>query len=178
MDEHPHSGLRKPPEIAPGALAAPASDPAPRRTVRRLGILLGAGLLAFAATVWMLVRVEWPLAPASSAGARRTVRAHLDALNRGQYRTAYSYFSARYRDRVPFAAYEQVVAHHPDAFRTQGVEFGALEQRGGRIQLEARLISSSGEHFVARFALVQAGGRWWIDGVRWGNAPPRRRIQV
>jgi len=38
------------------------------------------------------------------------------------------------------------------------------------------MIASNGRHYVARFTLVQFDGRWWIDSIRWSQAPDPERF--
>ena len=40
---------------------------------------------------------------------------------------------------------------------------------GDSAVVETHTESENGGHYVARFTLVKAGGRWWIDEVRWGE---------
>src|SRR5712692_6387722 len=143
----------------------------PRRNLRRrLLALLAAGGVAFALTTWTLVRVEEPLGPMDTrrdaAGPESVVRAQLDALARGELRSAYAFFSARYREQVPFEAYHLLVSTHPQMFRTREVRVNREEQWGGRAVLVARLVTETGERYRARFTLVHAEGRWWIDDLR------------
>ncbi len=176
MDELLPTSPRIPREDASpltGSSGANALLGKPRRNLRRrLLALLAAGGVAFALTTWTLVRVEEPLGPVETrgdaAGPESVVRAQLDSMARGELRTAYAFFSARYREQVPFEAYHLLVSTHPEMFRAREVHVNREEQWGGRAVLVARLLAETGKRYRARFTLVRAEGRWWIDDLRWG----------
>jgi hypothetical protein len=125
-----------------------------RSMLRRLMTLVAVGGATFALTTWTLVRLELPFLPAGGGSSPANVaRAQLEALNRGELGAAYELFSARYRNEVPFEAFQKLVVTHRRMFRTQGLRFSRDEEQG-----------------VARFTLVRAGGRWWVDDLRWRPA--------
>lgn len=148
-----------------------------RRTLRRrLLILLSAGCLAFAATTWLLVRNEGSLGLSRLAsGPTSVVRAQLAALNRGDLRGAYDLFSAKYRQQVPFEAFHQLVVTHRRMFRTRQVRIGRDTESGERALLETHLVTEGGERYLARYTLIRAEGRWWIEDLHWGSEPDEER---
>lgn len=155
-----------------------ASDRARKIIVRRLGVLLGAAVAAFALTVWILVRVDLP---AGSAGeelaAANVVRAQLDALNRGELREAYGLFSQHYRDQMTFEAFHELVATHLAMFRARKVDFESREESHARAVFDTHILSTNGERYFARYTVIRIEGHWWIDDVRWGAEPqPPSRI--
>lgn len=158
----------------------PPYDPhreARRELLRRLRLLLVAGLAAFTLIVWTLVRVENPLEQLGLlSGPRRVIRAHLAALSRGEARAAYEYFSSDYREQIPWPAYQQMIASHRDMFRTQVVEFRDRPGDAAQTVLDTELISANGRRYVVRFTVVKDGSRWWIDRVRWSQAPDPGRF--
>jgi hypothetical protein len=155
-----------------GAEEAYVRAVARRRLQRRLQALLVAGIAAFALCTWFLVTQQGPLTEwLWSAGPSRVVRSHLEALNRGEPRAAYALFSVKYREEIPLAAYERMVASHRDMFRSRQVEFSRPAVAPDRTVVETRLLAANGRVYVARFTLVLADGRWWIDRVRWSDAP-------
>jgi hypothetical protein len=151
-----------------------------RKLLGRLRILLAAGLGGFLLMTIYLARIEDPsrLFPLH-AGPRQTVRQHLDALNRGELRAAYNLFSPRYRQKVEFRAYHELIVAHRQMFRTREVAFHDRERGSDRAVLDMEVLSLDGEHYRARFTLVRLDGRWWIDDIRWGTLPEeRQRIRV
>lgn len=148
-----------------------------RILLKRLRLLLLAGVTAFTLLVWGLVRIENPLERLGLvSGPRRIVRTHLAALSRGEARAAYDQFSAHYRAEIPWPAYQRLVASHRDLFRTQVLEFRDRSAAGDRSVLDADIVASNGRRYVARFTLVQFDGRWWIDSIRWSQAPDPERF--
>lgn len=156
---------------------APPQAPGPgRRTVvRRLSVLLVLALAGFTLAAWALVRFDLPAGLLSlSSGPSLVVRNHLEALNRGEVRGAYNFFSPKYRTRIPYEDYRDLVGQHPAMFQTVQMEISGRRTRWGRIELETRLLTADGRWYRARFALIRAQGRWWIDAVRWRLDAERR----
>jgi hypothetical protein len=148
-----------------------------REFLRRLRVLLLAGLAAFTLVVWTLVRVESPLERLGLvSGPRRVIRAHLAALSRGEARAAYEYFSSHYREQIPWPAYQQLIASHRDMFRTQLVGFRDRPADGAHTVLDTEVVSANGHRYVVRFTVVRDGSRWRIDSVRWSRAPDPGRF--
>ncbi len=158
--EEPSANSPLPPE--------PAEHELRRGMLRRLMTLVALGGATFALTTWTLVRLELPFVPAGGGSSpANVVRAQLEALNRGELGAAYELFSGRYRNEVPFQAFQKLVVTHRRMFRTQELRFSRDEEQGERALVEARLLAQDGAHYVARFTLVRADGRWWIDDLRW-----------
>lgn len=157
-----------------------AYDPhraARREFLGRLRMLLIAGLAAFTLIVWTLVSVEGPLERLGLvSGPRRMIRAHLAALSRGEARAAYEHFSAHYREQIPWPAYQQMIASHRDMFRTQLLGFRDRAGEAGFTVLDTELVSANGRRYMVRFTVVKDGSRWFIDRVRWSQAPDRGRF--
>jgi len=141
------------------------------RLQRRLGALLAGGLAAFALSAWLLVTHDTSGPGWMWSGPSRVVRSHLEALNRNEPRAAYALFSERYREEIPLPAYERMVAAHRDMFRSRQFQFSRPAAPAGGTVVDARLLAANGRVYVARFTLVHADGRWWIDRVRWSDAP-------
>ncbi len=148
-----------------------AHEAARRSLLRRLLALLAVGGTAFALTTWTLVRFPNPFGVSDTGGeAASVVKAHLEALERGELRAAYEMFSPRYRERVSFEAYHELVVTHRQIFNVREFRLSRNEEAGGRALLETNIVSKDGERYVARFTLVRAEGRWWIDDLRWRGA--------
>lgn len=166
----------------PLTLFPPARDERPREANlrslrRRLWTLLAAGGMAFVLTTWTLVRLDNPPGSGRLGGTPASVvRAHLEALNRGELRAAYGLFSRRYREEVSFEAFHQLVATHGQVFHTRLLRFGKDEESGQRAVLETHLLAEGGEHYLARYTLVRAEDRWWIDDLRWSAEPGLRKL--
>lgn len=160
--------MNEPLTIFPAGPAGVPQESFRRRLLRRLLALLAVGGAAFALTTWTLVRFDIPTGSSGLFGSPASVvKAHLEALNRGEPRAAYDLFSRKYRQQVSFEAYHQLVVAHRGMFRTRELRFTRNEESSERAVLEAHLLAGGGGRYVARFTLVRAEGRWWIDDLRW-----------
>ena len=140
-----------------------------RRSFRRHVLaLFGLVVAAFGMTALIFMRLGTPFS-APNAGPAEIVRAQLTALDRGQLHEAYNLFSARYRKQVSFDAWHELVVTHWRMFHTEQMRAAEPERWGGRVELEVHLRSADGEGYRARFTLVRADGRWWVDDIRWGS---------
>jgi hypothetical protein len=139
-----------------------------QRFLRRMGWLLVAGFASFALVSWMLVhstRLMRYGAPDSEPLA--VVKLELGSLARGNMEDAYAQLSERYRKEVPFANYSALVVSHRRMFLTREYRVTRREVHNGQMQIDAQLVSVNGKHYLARFTLVELGGRWWIDDLHW-----------
>jgi len=186
------SGLPEPAAAAPAWPPAFHRERDRRRLLlRRLAALLGTGTLAFTFTTWLLLRHEarraragapvpaaaktdgparglaTPGDEAAGAAALRTARAMLAAMNRDDLATAYSYFSQRYRARVPLASFRSLVRTHRDMFHTEEQDVKTRSEAKDRVMLDIRVSSDDDEDYVAQFTLVRLEGRWWVDELHW-----------
>ena len=152
-------------EIQARAHTAASHVPSRRATLVALGFAVAA-LLA-----WTALQREGFF---DAAGPREIVRAQVDDLGRGQLRAAYDLFSPRYRQQVPFNEWRELVVTHWRVFRTRELRFGDNEESNGRAVLETHMVAESGDRYVARFTLVRAEGRWWVDDLRWSQETEER----
>jgi len=140
--------------------------------LRRLRLLLAGSLAAFCVIAFLLVRGDNALTNwLGFSGPSRVVRQHLEALSRGEAREAYAYFSEKYRGQIPLPAYEQLISSHRAMFRTHLLSIVTPSQQDDVAILDTRLAASSGTHYRARFTLVRIDGHWFIDQIRWSEAP-------
>ncbi len=180
MDEHTLNPANHP---APDWNASAAPDPRieaefhrRRQMLYRLRLLLFFGVAVFSLLILRLVRTDDPARlRASAPEPARVVREHLEALNRGQFREAYQFFSKHYRDKVSFEMYHELVLNHIEVFHTRLLALTARQNADDRTVLYTRLLAADGEHYIARFTVVRAGDRWWIDDVHWGTETDHER---
>ena len=145
-----------------------------RRTFRHnLLFLFSLTLAAFISTAWILVRVDLPFG-VSSTGPQEIARAQLRALDRGELRPAYDLFSARYRERVSFDAWHELIVTHWRMFHAEVLRTSVPAQSGSRATLEIYLRAADEKEYRARFVLIRLEGRWWIDDVHWAEEGPER----
>lgn len=140
---------------------------------RRMWILAGSCALAFGLTALWLTHLSTSLSVVeANAAAAQLVRQDLIALGRGDYRAAYAQFSPRYRRAMPFELFAEMIAGHGPLMRGS-VTVMPESATPDRVVLHVNFEPSGPTTLTAEFTLVRAGGRWWIDDVRWG----RRRAE-
>lgn len=138
---------------------------------RRIAILFVSGLAAFSLTAWFLVHLDVAKeTPNDASTAEGVVRAQLDALAQGELSIAYSLFTPRYRNEVPFESFEHLVEMHGAMFRARDLHVEYKVENLAHADLRVRLEAKDGEHYIANYTAIVIEGRWWID------EPPRDRV--
>jgi hypothetical protein len=140
---------------------------------RQLYLMLALGLIAFTLTSWILVRVDSPFG-IFATGPQEVVRAQLRALDLGQLKPAYELFSPRYRSQVSFDAWHELCVAHWQMFHANIIRADQPEPSGASVLLEIYLRGADETNYRARFTVVRANGRWWIDDVHWMEEPSAR----
>lgn len=134
--------------------------PRPSRFLRRAGGAFVVSLVAFSATIFFLTRAERP-------DPRDVVRAHLEALARGDIPRAYEYFSESYRTDISLEAFRHLVAMHRSLFRTREVSFDRRSVAENRAVLELHIMTLNGAGYPAEYHLVRESGVWRIADFRY-----------
>lgn len=147
-----------------------------RKFLRRMQAILAAGVVSFALVTWVLVHHAM-LLQAPDQDPVQVVRVEIGALGRGDLQSAYSQLSDRYRREVPFENYHRLFLAHRRAFLARAYRVIGKERHGSETFVDALIESTNGEHYTARFTLVQAGGRWWIDDLHW-DAANRKMVRA
>lgn len=145
---------------------------------RRLAVLFAASFAAFSLTTWFLARMNTVAdMPRDANTAEGVIRQQLDALTQGETRVAYALFSPRYRSEVPFDNFEAAVRAHGAMFRATSIRKESEIETLSRAEIKLKLETSGGDHFVARYTLIEIEGRWWIDEMHWHvDTPAAGRI--
>jgi hypothetical protein len=158
----------------PAATAVHEGASERRRIFRRNSwVALSLALVAFTLTSWILVRTDSPFG-IFATGPQGVVRAQLRALDLGELKPAYDMFSPRYRSQVSFAAWHELCVDHWRMFHASVIRADQPEPSGASILLEIYLRSADDTHYRARFTVIRADGRWWIDDVHWMEEPSSR----
>lgn len=143
-------------------------DDGRRDILRRMRWMMVVAIASFALAGWMIVR--YTRLAGFNAGASdqvAVVRAEIEALSRGDLKSAYGLLSERYRKEVPFENYHALVTEHRGVFLTREYRVTRRDETRGQIVIQAQLVTASGQHYLAKFTLVQTAGRWWIDDLQW-----------
>jgi hypothetical protein len=164
-------------EIALPSFAYVGAESPQRRNLRNnLFTLLGLSLASFVLTAWVLVRVESPFGLFAS-GPREVANAQLRAIDRGEMRASYDMFSEQYRRQVTFDQWRQLVVTHWRLFHAEVLSAEPPEQSGQRVTLEIHLRGADEKPYRARFTLIRAQGRWWVDDLHWADEPDERDLR-
>lgn len=157
--------------VQPGTLSAgPLPEPpaVPDRPKPR-AIFITAALLLVTLALWFEGgRMGW----LAQTDPTDVARAQLVDLDHGRWRAAYDLFSPRYREQIPFETWRDMALTHSRMFHTREMSFGGDQEWNGGAALEAHLVAESGDRYLARFTLVYAEGRWWVDDLHWGREQP------
>jgi len=144
------------------------ADAEQRQFVSRLRWLFAVGIFSFAFVSWMMVRnVRNMQYSVRASDPDSVIRVEVGSLASGDLEAAYAQLSERYRKEVSFEDYHALVAMHRRMFLTREYRVTRRDTYKGRTFIEAQLTSSDGHRFLARFALIQQNGRWWIDDLHW-----------
>jgi hypothetical protein len=135
---------------------------------RRLAILFASSLIAFSLTAWLLVRVKLQASePNDASTAEGVVRAQLDALAQGELQVAYSMFSPRYRNEMPFDTFARGVNAHGGMFRPRSLRLDYKVESLAHADLKFGIEAGDGQRFSADYSVIVIEGRWWVDEMRW-----------
>jgi hypothetical protein len=155
----------EPPIFSP---AQTIHDDGHRDILRRMRWMMVVAVASFALAGWMILR--YTRLAEFNAGASdqvAVVRAEIEALSRGDLKAGYGLLSERYRKEVPFENYHALVTEHRRVFLTREYRVTRRDETRGQIVIQAQLVTVSGQHYLAKFTLVQTAGKWWIDDLKW-----------
>jgi hypothetical protein len=157
--------------------AEPIYDDGRRQMLRRMRWLMIMAFASFALAGWMIVRYTRLAEFNASAGDQvAIVRAEIEALSRGDLKAGYELLSERYRKEVPFENYHALVSQHRRVFLTRQYRVTRRDELRGQIVIQAQLVTVNGQHYLAKFTLVQAAGKWWIDDLQWAAQSVQVRV--
>jgi ketosteroid isomerase-like protein len=146
--------------------------------LRRMLFLLVACCLAFALTTFWFSHLSTSLSiEKADAQATSVVRQHFAALERGDYHAAYEQFSTRYRRRMPFEVFVEMVVGHWKMLSGQATLF-PRSQTPNRVIVHVDFAGSGSISVAAEFTVIRDNGRWWIDDVSWRRKRTPRLIET
>lgn len=163
--------IRRPGEW-PGASQTIEREASRRQKIwlRRMLILLVTCCTAFALSTLWFSRLSTSLSiEKADSEATGVVREHFAALERGDYRTAYQQFSARYRERMPYEAFVEMVVGHWNMLRGEATMF-PQSATPNRVIVRVDFAGNRDMSLSAEFTVIRTNGRWWIDEVSWRRA--------
>lgn len=156
------------PEAAPREPAeSPVVRERRRRWMRRLLVLMIGACAAFGLAAIWLSRMATPLYLAEAdLQAVTLMRTHLQALERGDLKTAYGQYSRRYRREMPFEEFNAMIQDHWPVFEGRNLKMIPQAESSDRVILDLQP-SSENARSVAEFTLVRIRDHWWIDDIEW-----------
>lgn len=148
-----------------------------RRWMRRLLVLMLGASVAFGLTAIWISRMATPLYLAEAdLQAVTLMRTHLQALERGDLKTAYGQYSNRYRQEMPYEEFHEMIQDHWPVFEGRNLKMIPEAESADRVILD--LQANGGAAAVAEFTLIRVEGRWWIDDIEWYRQHPERLIRA
>jgi hypothetical protein len=131
-------------------------------------ILAGVGFLfvvLFAALGGVIFWLVWQ----ATAEPVQVTRAHLEALNRDDYSTAYGHLSTSLKAELSQEQFAGLVRQNPQVFKTSDSTFSHREIKNDVCTLRGTVTSREGGKTPVRVTLVKEGEQWRIRGFRWGE---------
>ena len=108
--------------------------------------------------VWWLVSV--------TGEPVKVVRAHLEAINAGDYARAYSYFSTETKAKMSLEEFKARVEKNSAILKTSDSSFTSRHVGNNVATIEGTLTGLDGRITPVRFTLVKEGDSWLISGFR------------
>lgn len=98
----------------------------------------------------------------------KVVRAHLAAINEGDYTKAYSLFSSTLKTEISLEQYREFVEKNAAVMKTRDTTFSSRSISGNTATLLGTLTGQKGDATSVRFTLVKQGESWLIESIRLG----------
>jgi hypothetical protein len=101
---------------------------------------------------------------------KKTVQNQIDAINEGNYRLAYSYFSGAYQRTVDISAFRDGLKPFAAMIPIKEVNLSSVNIRNNRALVEGTLGGANGVIFPIRYELLRENHEWKILRYEW--TPP------
>ena len=119
--------------------------------------------------VSLVLSMLWSALPgqAQTAEIRDTIAGQIDAFQRDDFETAFTYASPSIKRIFGNASNfgRMVREGYPMVFRPAGMSFGGLERISGRTVQTVFFTDASGQVFEAAYDMVETANGWQINGV-------------
>ncbi|HSE43083.1 MAG TPA: nuclear transport factor 2 family protein [Acidobacteriota bacterium] len=106
-------------------------------------------------------------------GPSRTVKAHIEAMNEGDYEKAYSHFSKEYKKNHPFSTFRAEIEEFPDTFPLAEYALKHTQVVNDKATVEGILTAKNGAVIPVRYFLVLEKRQWMINDYVW--EPPGKQ---
>lgn len=147
----------------------PADEVAPRSPSWRLRVMAVVALVAF-----LLAGLQ--LQNFTRQKPEDVVRAQLKALNRSDFKVAYSYAATSIKELYPPDAFRKMIeTGYPQFAKWRQHTIGKTKESGNAAVVPVTLIGWDGVTVHAVYFMVREEGSWKVGGVQTDrNAPPRQ----
>lgn len=107
---------------------------------------------------------------------KRVIQTQIDAINEGNHRLAYSYFSTTYQKTVSPSDFRERLKSFTPWLPIREVHLGSVRIRNNRALIDGTLSGSSGVIFPVHYELVQEKEEWKILDYEW--VPPGDLLSI
>jgi len=121
-------------------------------------VLIAAGI---GGLVWFVFKATAPPVEA--------VRAHLEAINQGDYARAYTYLHVSVQQQMPLEDFQGYVETNSSVLKTTDTTFSNRSIQNNVATLRGTHTGQDGTVTPVRWTLVHQGDRWLITGFRFGD---------
>lgn len=101
---------------------------------------------------------------------KKTVQNQIDAINEGNYRLAYSYFSTAYQKTVDLSSFRDGLKSFAPMLPIKEVNLSSVNIRNNRALIEGTLGGANGVIFPIHYELLRENHEWKILRYEW--TPP------
>jgi hypothetical protein len=105
--------------------------------------------------------------PGRWSGPGRLVEAHIKAINSGDFRSAYTHFTAQYRDQVSFQEFHSGFGDFTDQLPCRSLKINRVEAGSKQAVVEGILTGNDGTIVPIYYDLVKEKGEWRIRNFQW-----------
>ncbi len=100
-------------------------------------------------------------------GPERVVKAHLQAVGRGNYLEAYSMLSARCRSRMTFQQFRDQVEPFRALLPYRDFELSSMAIKNHQAATGGKVVGRDGSIFPITYFLIREHGQWRVDRFEW-----------
>jgi len=152
---------------------APQPDPEKKdRTLLRM-VMAGCGCLVL---IGILAAFFFGKFFSSMRGPTRTVRAHVTAINKGDYAIAYKLFAKQYREKNSMQQFRDDLEAFSSLLPFRESNLNRVNVENEKASVEGTLTARDGAIVAVSYELVLEKGQWRITSYQWASPGDRQSI--
>lgn len=136
-----------------------------KKTIVIVGVVVAVIVVAIAAGVGGIVWFVWK----ATAPPAEAVRAHLAAINQGDYARAYTYLHSSVQQQMSLEDFQGFVEANASVLKTSDTTFSNRNIQNNVCTLRGTHTGQDGTVTPVRWTVVYQGDRWLISGFRYGD---------